>query len=95
MAKDSGYSQRVVADILNSYHNLLADCVKNGNRIEDFGFITIESVYVPEHMRYDPRDNKTQVVVKPKFKVKTSVGKTLRDLAKEAINNVNIEELND
>ena len=93
IAKDSGYSQRVVSDILESYHNLLVDVVGNGDRIQDFGFLDMSSVYVPEHYRTDPRDNTIRVKVKPKFKVKISIGKTLRDTAKKAINNIDINEL--
>lgn len=89
LAKDSGYSQRVAEDILNSYHNLLVEVISNGDRVEDFGFITIESVYVPERTMYDPRDNVTQVTVKPKFKVKTFIGKTLKDAGKRAIETIN------
>lgn len=88
IAKNSGYSQAVCAEVLEGYHQLLIDVVENGDRLEDYGYITISSVYVPQHEKYDPRDNTTKVTVKPKFKVKTSVGKTLKDASKNAINNM-------
>lgn len=88
IAKNSGYSQAVCAEVLEGYHQLLIDVVENGDRLEDYGYITVSSVYVPQHEKYDPRDNTTKVTVKPKFKVKTSVGKTLKDASKNAINNM-------
>lgn len=88
IAKNSGYSQAVCSEILEGYHQLLIDIVENGDRLEDYGYITVSSVYVPQHEKYDPRDNTTRVTVKPKFKVKTSIGKTLKDASKKAINNV-------
>lgn len=88
VAKNSGYSQRVCSDVLEGYHQLLIDVVENGDRLEDFGYYNVESIYVPEHMRYDPRDNVTRVKVEPKFKVKISVGKTLKDAAQRAIKNI-------
>lgn len=89
MAKDSGYSQAVCEDILNSYHNLLVEAVENGDRVQDYGFLDIESVFVPEHFKTDPRDNNIKVNVKDKFKVKISVGKTIKDSANKALKNMN------
>jgi nucleoid DNA-binding protein len=83
IAKDSGYSQRVAEDILNSYHNLLVDAVENGDRVQDFGIIDIEPIFVPEHYRTDPRDNTIKVLVKDKYKLKVSAGKRLKDALKK------------
>lgn len=88
IAKNSGYSQAVCSKVLEGYHKLLVDVVENGDRLEDYGYITISSVYVPQHEKYDPRDNITKVTVKPKFKVKISIGKTLKDASQKAIDNI-------
>ena len=85
LAKDSGYSQAVCEEILNSYHNLLIKAVQNGDRVQDYGYLDLSSTYVPEHEKYDPRDNITKVTVKPKFKVKISVGKTIKDASQKAL----------
>ena len=88
IAKNSGYSQAVCAEVLEGYHQLLIDVVENGDRLEDYGYITVSSVYVPQHEKYDPRDNTTRVTVKPKFKVKASIGKTLKDASQKALDNM-------
>ena len=85
MAKDSGYSQAVCEEILNSYHNLLTKAIQDGDRVQDYGFLDISSVYVPEHIKTDPRNNDIKVTVKPKFKVKISVGKTIKDASQKAL----------
>ena len=88
LAKDSEYSQAVCEDILNSYHNLLIKAISEGDRVQDYGFLDISSVYVEEHYRTDPRDNSINVKVKPKFKIKINAGKTLKDASQKAINNM-------
>lgn len=85
LAKDSGYSQAVCEEILNSYHNLLTKAIQDGDRVQDYGFLDISSIYVPEHIKSDPRNNDIKVTVKPKFKVKISVGKTIKDASQKAL----------
>lgn len=92
IAKDSGYSQRVAEDILDSFSNLLVEAVENGDRVQLYGIIDVETQFVPEHTRYDPRDNKKEVIVKDKYKLKVSAGKRLRDAVKKTIKRVGIPE---
>lgn len=88
VAKQSGYSQAVCEEVLGSYHNLLVDAVENGDRVQDFGYIDIESKFVPEHYRTDPRDNTIRVLVKDKYKLKVAAGKKLTDAVKRTLKNV-------
>lgn len=88
VAKDCGYSQAVCKEVLDGYHNLLVQAVENGDRVQDFGFIDIETVFVPEHYRTDPRDNTIKVFVKDKYKLKVSAGKKLKDAVKKTLKNV-------
>jgi nucleoid DNA-binding protein len=92
LAKESGYSQGVCAEVFDAYHKLLVEVIQNGDRLQDFGYLDIETVYVPEHIRGNPQDNNIKVKVKPKFKVKVSIGKTLRDTADKTIDNINQNE---
>ena len=88
VAKNCGYSQAVCEEVLDGYHNLLVEAVENGDRVQDFGYIDIETVFVPQHYRTDPRDNEIRVFVKDKYKLKVSVGKKLKDAVKKTLNNV-------
>jgi nucleoid DNA-binding protein len=89
LAKHSGYSQAVCEDILNAYHSLMVEVVENGDRMEDFGYINLETKFVPEHYRGNPQDNNIKVKVQDKYKVKLTAGKTLKDASKKTINNIN------
>ena len=85
LSKDSGYSQSVCSDILNSYHNLLIKAIENGDRVQDYGYIDMFSVYIPEHIKSDPRNNDIKVTVKPKFKVKINIGDTIKNASQKAL----------
>ena len=89
IAKKSGFSQAVCSDILNAYHNLMVEVVENADRMEDFGYFTLETKFVPEHFRGNPQDNSIKVKVQDKYKVKITVGKTLKDASERTIKNVN------
>lgn len=93
MAKKSGYSQAVCEEVLTAYHELLVEAVENGDRVTDFGYLDIESAFVPEHFRYDPRDNTTKVKVKDKYKLKITAGKKLKDAVKRTMANIGKPEL--
>ena len=88
VSKQCGYSQAVCEEVIDGYHNLLVDAVENGDRVQDFGYIDIETVFVPQHYRTDPRDNDVRVLVKDKYKLKVSIGKKLKDAVKRTLNNV-------
>lgn len=88
IAKDSGYSQRVAEEVLDSFSNLLVDAVENGDRVQLYGIIDVETQFVPEHYRTDPRDNTIRVKVKDKYKLKVSVGKRLKDAVKQTMKKV-------
>lgn len=88
VAKNCGYSQAVCEEVIDGYHNLLVEAVENGDRVQDFGYIDIETVFVPEHYRTDPRDNDIRVLVKDKYKLKVTIGKKLKDAVKRTLSNV-------
>ena len=88
LAKNSGYSQAVCEDVLEAYHQLMIEVVENGDRMEDFGFINIETKFVPEHYRGNPQDNNIKVKVEDKYKLKITAGKTLKDAAKRTMDNI-------
>lgn len=77
---------------MDSFSNLLVEAVENGDRVQLYGIIDVETQFVPEHTRYDPRDNKKEVIVKDKYKLKVSAGKRLRDAVKKTIKRVGIPE---
>jgi nucleoid DNA-binding protein len=88
LAKDSGYSQAVCEEVLDSFGNLLVEAVENGDRVQLYGIIDVETQFVPEHFRTDPRDNTIRITVKDKYKLKVSVGKRLRDAVKQTMSKV-------
>ena len=88
IAKDSGYSQRVAEEVLDSFSNLLVDAVENGDRVQLYGIIDVETQFVPEHYRNNPQNNDIKVKVNDKYKLKVSVGKRLRDAVKQTMKKV-------
>ena len=88
IAKDSGYSQRVAEEVLGSFSNLLVDAVENGDRVQLYGIIDVETQFVPEHYRSNPQNNDIKVKVNDKYKLKVSVGKRLRDAVKQTMKKV-------
>lgn len=92
LGKNSGYSQAVCEDVLDTFGDLLVEAVENGDRVQLYGIIDVETQFVPEHLRSDPRDNMIRVKVKDKYKLKVSAGKRLRDAVKQTIKRVGIPE---
>ena len=88
IAKDSGYSQRVAEEVLDSFSNLLVDAVENGDRVQLYGIIDVEPQFVPAHYRSNTQNNDIKVKVNDKYKLKVSVGKRLRDAVKQTMKKV-------
>ena len=86
IARDSGYSQRVCEEVLDSFGNLLVEAIKNGDRVQLYGILDVETLFVPEHFRGNPQNNDIKVKVEDKYKLKVSAGKRLQDAVKQTIN---------
>ena len=87
-AKKCGYSQAECEEVLDSFYDFLVEAVENGDRVQCFGIVDIEPIFVKEHYRTDPRDNKIRVLVKDKYKLKVTAGKRLKDAVKRTLSNV-------
>ena len=85
LGRDSGYSQAVCEEVLDSFGNLLVEAIENGDRVQLYGIIDVETQFVPEHYRGNPQDNSIKVKVNDKYKLKVSAGKRLRDAVKQTM----------
>ena len=85
LGRDSGYSQAVCEEVLDSFGNLLVEAVENGDRVQLYGIIDVETQFVPEHYRGNPQDNSIKVKVNDKYKLKVSAGKRLKDALKQTM----------
>lgn len=85
LGRDSGYSQAVCEEVLDSFGNLLVEAIENGDRVQLYGILDVETQFVPEHYRGNPQDNSIKVKVNDKYKLKVSAGKRLRDAVKQTM----------
>ena len=83
MSKETGLSQEKCRYCLNAYQNLMLEVVKNRDIIQDRGFLTILTKFVPSHLRGDPRDNSVKIKVPDKYKVVIKAGKYITNALKE------------
>lgn len=79
MSKETGLSQEKCRYCLNAYQNLVLEVVKNRDVIQDRGFFSILTKFVPSHLRGDPRDNSVKIRVPDKYRVVFKPGKYIFD----------------
>lgn len=83
MAKETGLSQEKCRYCLDAYQHLVLEAVKNQDIIQDRGFFSILTKFVPSHLRGDPRDNSVKITVPDKYKVVFKPGKYISNALSE------------